>query len=83
MSKRGFDPRKARAATGGGNGEGWYQSIPVPDNRLTCSRCGIKSATVRHTDMVCILCWMKARAEARGEKILPIPEHGGEGDRAP
>ena len=61
-------------------GIGFYQRLTPEPVRLTCSKCGQPSATVRHTDMVCIVCWMKARAEARGEKF-PDPEHGKEVDR--
>jgi hypothetical protein len=54
---------------------GFYQRLTPEPVRMTCSRCGQPSATVRIADMLCIVCWMRARAEARGEKF---PEQAGE-----
>jgi hypothetical protein len=59
---RTIDPAKAAAAAGGD--PGWYRSIPVVDNRPTCTKCGTRTALLG-LDGECLKCRLQERTAAR------------------
>lgn len=61
--------RRPRPDVAAASALGFYAKIDPASTALCCSRCRVKSATVRDIDGLCITCWMTARAEARGEKV--------------
>jgi hypothetical protein len=53
-------------------GGGWYESIPVDDNRPTCPRCGPRTTMIGQ-DGECLRCQMEPRQEARTQQVDPSP----------
>ena len=72
--RRSINPERAAA------GEvGWYQSIPVSDNRPTCSRCGTRTYIIDQEHAECLRCKMARNRESREQEAAPSPEEGSSG----
>ena len=52
---------------------GWYESIPVDDNRPTCSRCGTRTTLIGQ-DGECLRCRLERRKAVRELEAVPFPE---------
>ena len=72
--RKSADPDRAAAGDGG-----WYQSIPVTDNRPTCSRCGTRTTFLDNEHAECLRCKMARNREAREQEAVPFPEEGSSG----
>jgi len=72
--KRSFGPERTA-----GVDVGWYQSIPVSDNRPTCSRCGTRTYIIDQEHAECLRCKMARNRESREHEGVPFPEEGSSG----